>query len=176
MFWSQDGGELIGFKERHGGLFKTRPPWKIIGSNLFALPKRKLFQRLTGRFCSLWWPQSARCSERCTLPRCWWSPIPSRCIWDLPEPERWREGEESKSTSLIQNWEEGRSSSTNPPIPQPIGPPTNQPAYLEDIIPRLNVCDINPLAIYVSIVSVVTAWTQTLKENKNMAWTFKWTI
>lgn len=35
--------------------------------------------------------------------------------------------------------------------------------YLQNVVSRFHICDINPLAIYVSIVSVITARTQSLK-------------
>lgn len=36
-------------------------------------------------------------------------------------------------------------------------------SYLQDVLSRVDVCDIDPLAVYISIVCVVAAWAQTLK-------------
>lgn len=48
-------------------------------------------------------------------------------------------------------------------LPQNLKPPLSQYTYLQNVISRFYVSNINPLAIYVSIVSVVAARAQTLK-------------
>lgn len=42
-------------------------------------------------------------------------------------------------------------------------PPHSQYPYLQNVISRFYICNINPLAIYISIVSVVAARAQSLK-------------
>lgn len=48
-------------------------------------------------------------------------------------------------------------------------PPHSQYTYLQNVISRLYISNINPLAIYVSIVSVVAARAQTLKNEIKMS-------
>lgn len=47
-------------------------------------------------------------------------------------------------------------------------PPHSQHPYLQNVISRFYICNINPLAIYISIVSVVAARAQSLKNEVKM--------
>lgn len=47
-------------------------------------------------------------------------------------------------------------------------PPHSQYPYLQNVISRFYICNINPLAIYISIVSVIAARAQSLKNEVKM--------
>lgn len=43
-----------------------------------------------------------------------------------------------------------------------------QEPYLEDVVPRLHISYVDPLAVNVRIVCVIAAWTQALGKGMNM--------